>query len=158
MNAGAGTVLSKIAIDNRTAEAVIAAATQHAEAIGVPQNIAIVDEAGHLVAFRRMDGAKFFSVEIAIAKAFTAAGARKATREIGPATQPGAGGFGAQNLHGGRFTTLPGGIPLVADGHVVGAIGVSSGSVDQDHAVAEAGAAWFERNSIHPSTHLQKSR
>jgi uncharacterized protein GlcG (DUF336 family) len=141
-------VLTRTSIDNRTAEAVIAAASRHAEAMGVPQNIAIVDEAGHLVAFRRMDGAKFFSIEIAIAKAFTAAGARKATRDIGPATQPGAGGFGAQNLHGGRFTTLPGGIPLVMNGQVVGAIGVSSASVAEDQVVAEAGVAWFEEHVL----------
>jgi uncharacterized protein GlcG (DUF336 family) len=147
-------LLTKMTIDYRTAEAVIAAAGRKAEQMGVPQNIAVVDEAGHLVAFRRMDGAKFFSVQIAIAKAFTAAGARKATRDIGPATQPGAGGFGAQNLHGGRFTTLPGGIPLVVDGQVVGAIGVSSASVNEDQVVAEAGAAWFEENFSHsPPSH-----
>jgi uncharacterized protein GlcG (DUF336 family) len=139
-------VLTKTTIDIGTAEAVIAAASRQAEAMGVPQNIAIVDEAGHLVAFRRMNGAKFFSIEIAIVKAFTAAGARKATRDIGPATQPGSGGFGAQNLHSGRFTTLPGGIPLVVNGQVVGAIGVSSASVSEDQVVAEAGAAWFDEH------------
>jgi uncharacterized protein GlcG (DUF336 family) len=92
-----------------------------------------------------MDGAKFFSIEIALAKAYTAAGARKATADIGPATQPGEGGFGAQNLHGGRFTTLPGGIPLTVDGAVVGAVGVSSGTVAEDSVVADAAAAWFAR-------------
>jgi uncharacterized protein GlcG (DUF336 family) len=128
-------------MDIETADKVVAAAVLHAEKIGVPQNIAVVDEAGHLVAFRRMNGAKFLSIEIAIAKAFTAAGAQKSTREIGPATQPGAAGFGAQALHGGRFTTLPGGIPLVVSGEVVGAVGVSSGSTAEDQQVAEAGAS-----------------
>ena len=136
-------MLTKLSIDIETAEAVIAAATAHAEKMGVPQNIAIVDEAGHLVAFRRMNGAKFFSIEIAITKAFAAAGARKATKEIGPATQPGAPGYGAQALLNGRFTTLPGGIPLVASGIVVGAIGVSSGSTAEDQEVAEAAVAHF---------------
>ena len=136
-------MLKKLSIDIETAEAVIAAATAHAEKMGVPQNIAVVDEAGHLVAFRRMNGAKFFSIEIAITKAFTASGARKATKEIGPATQPGAPGYGAQALLGGRFTTLPGGIPLVVSDAVVGAIGVSSGSTAEDQEVAEKAVAYF---------------
>jgi uncharacterized protein GlcG (DUF336 family) len=136
-------MLTRQSIDIDTAEAVIAAASTHATQMGVPQNIAIVDEAGHLVAFRRMDGAKFFSIEIAIAKAFTAAGARRATEDIGPATQPGAPGFGAQALLAGRFTTLPGGIPLVVAGAVVGAVGVSSGTTAEDQQVAAAAAAYF---------------
>jgi uncharacterized protein GlcG (DUF336 family) len=138
-------MLSEQRIDLHTAEQVIDAACGRATEMGVPQNIAVVDNAGHLVAFRRMDGAKFFSIEIALAKAYTAAGARKATADIGPATQPGEGGFGAQNLHGGRFTTLPGGVPLTVEGAVVGAVGVSSGTVAEDRAVADAAAAWFAR-------------
>ncbi len=136
-------MLTRQSIDIETAEAVIAAASAEATKMGVPQNIAIVDDAGHLVAFRRMDGAKFFSIEIAITKAFTAAGARRATKDIGPATQPGAPGFGAQALLDGRFTTLPGGIPLVVGGTVVGAVGVSSGTTAEDQQVAEVAAASF---------------
>jgi len=130
-------------IDAAEAEAVIAAAARKAEEIGVPQNIAVVDGAGHLVAFRRMDGAKFMSIEIAIAKAFTAAGARRKTAEMMPVTLPGQPGFGIQNLHGGRITALGGGVPLIRDGEVVGAIGVSSGSVAEDVTVAEAAAEFF---------------
>lgn len=125
------------------AEHVIAAAAREAAQMGVPQNIAIVDAAGHLVAFRRMDGAKFTSIEIALAKAFTAAGTQVETKSIGARTLPGEPGFGIQNLHGGRFTTLAGGIPLRVGTQVVGAIGVSSGSTAQDQQVAEAGAAAF---------------
>lgn len=136
-------MLTRQSIDIETAEDVIAAATTHAASMGVPQNIAVVDDAGHLVAFRRMNGAKFFSIEIAITKAFAAAGTRKATRDIGPATQPGAPGYGAQSLLNGRFTTLPGGIPLVVGGEVIGAIGVSSGTTAEDQEVAEAAAAHF---------------
>ncbi|MDF2810151.1 MAG: hypothetical protein K0S56_1182 [Microvirga sp.] len=130
-------------IDAAEAGAVVDAAAARATEIGVPQNIAIVDEAGHLVAFRRMDGAKFISIEIALAKAFTAAGTRKATRDIAPVTIPGEPGFGIQNLLGGRFTTLAGGIPLKIGDVVVGAIGVSSGSTQEDHVVAQAGADFF---------------
>jgi uncharacterized protein GlcG (DUF336 family) len=134
--------ISSIGCDE--AEAVIAAAAEEAARMGVPQNIAIVDAAGHLVAFRRMNGAKFTSIEIALAKAFTAAGAQTETKAIGPRTLPGEPGFGIQNLHGGRFTTLAGGIPLRVASGVVGAIGVSSGSTVQDQQVAEAGAAAFQ--------------
>jgi uncharacterized protein GlcG (DUF336 family) len=139
-------MLTRQTIDIRTAEAVIEAATRHATAMGVPQNIAIVDEAGHLVAFRRMDGAKFFSIEIAITKAFAAAGTRKPTKDTGPATQPGTPGYGAQALLGGRFTTMPGGIPLVVDGSVVGAIGVSSGTTAEDQQVAEHAVEYFNQH------------
>lgn len=125
------------------AEQVLAAAELKASEIRVPQNIAVVDAAGHLVAFRRMDGAKFTSIDIAIAKAFTAAGVQKETLDVAPATQPGQHGFGIQHTNGGRFTTIPGGVPLLADGQVVGAIGVSSGAAMQDHEVAKAGAAAF---------------
>jgi uncharacterized protein GlcG (DUF336 family) len=130
-------------IGSAEAERVIAAAVARADAMGVPQNIAVVDAAGHLVAFRRMDGAKFTSIEIAIAKAFTAAGVQKETRAVAPATQPGEPGFGIQHMHGGRFTTIPGGIPLLAEGTVVGAVGVSSGASAQDQDVAQAGASAF---------------
>lgn len=126
------------------AERVIEAATAEALRIGVPQNIAVVDTAGHLVAFRRMDGAKFLSIEIAIAKAVTAASSKKSTADIMPATQPGQPGFGLQHFNAGRFTTLGGGFPLRAGNAVVGAIGVSSGSVAEDVVVACAGADSFK--------------
>lgn len=124
-------------------EQVIDAAVEEATRIGVPQNIAVVDAAGHLVAFRRMDGAKFLSIEIAIAKAVTAANARKPTADIMPATLPGQSGFGLQHFNGGRFTTLGGGIPLLVGTDVVGAVGVSSGSAAEDIVVAQAGADAF---------------
>ena len=130
-------------LDAGDADRLIEAATDKANEIGVPQNIAVVDAAGHLLAFRRMDGAKFISVDIALAKAFTAAGARKSTADIGPATQPGQPGYGIQNLQGGRFTTLPGGIPITVEGAVVGAIGVSSGSTSEDVEVAQSAVSRF---------------
>ena len=125
------------------ADKVISAAMQHAIAIGVPENIAVVDESGHLVAFKRMDGAKFLATEIAINKAFTSAGSRKPTSELSVATLPGAPAFGIQTQHAGRFITVAGGFPLQVNGAVVGAIGVSSGSASEDHAVAEAGMVAF---------------
>ena len=137
----------KQSIDLATAENLIAFVSGQANAMGVPQNIAVVDEAGHLVAFRRMDNAKFLSIEISITKAFAASGARKATHEIAPATQPGMPGFGAQALLGGRFTTLGGGVPLeLSDGTVVGGLGISSGTVGQDTELALAASDHFKAN------------
>jgi len=141
---GGAKMLTKYGMDLATAEALIDVAQQAAAAMSVPQNIAVVDESGNLVAFRRMDGAKFFASEIAMAKAFTAAGTRRGTHETYPATQPGQPAFGAQALHGGRFTTIAGGLPLMlADGTVVGGIGVSSGTAAQDLEVAQAAVAAF---------------
>ncbi|MFB8343862.1 GlcG/HbpS family heme-binding protein [Brucella cytisi] len=134
----------KQSIDLATAEKVIDFVSERATAMGVPQNIAVVDEAGHLVAFRRMDDAKFFSIDIAITKAFAASGARKATHEIAPATQPGMPGYGAQALLNGRFTTLGGGVPLTVDsGVIVGGLGISSGTVAQDTELATAAMQYF---------------
>lgn len=124
------------------AEAVVAAAKAHAMRIGVPMNIAVVDDGGHLMAFARMDGAKLSSVDIAINKAVAAAIRRMPT---GPARSGDevnlllslslAIGSRAQQ------TPLRGGMPLEANGQCVGAIGVSAGTEDQDVEVARAGAS-----------------
>lgn len=132
-------------INLETADRVIAAAKDAAARLGAPENIAVVDESGNLVSLARMDGAKFLAIDIAINKAVTAAGSRKATHVLGPVTVPGEPAFGIQAQRGGRFTTIPGGIPLEINGETVGAIGVSSASAAEDLAVAEAGAAAFLR-------------
>lgn len=126
-------------LDQQDARALIAGAEAHAREIGVPMCIAITDESGQLMAFSRMDGGKITSTTIAIDKAFTAAGARKATHEYGAASQPGAPAYGIASAIGGRLMVVGGGLPVEADGQVVGGIGVSSGSPAQDQAVAQAG-------------------
>lgn len=126
------------------AEIALDAAVAHATAMGIPQNIAIVDDAGHLVSFRRMDGASFITVEIAINKAFTAAGARTSTQALQQVAQPGVRGYGLITQHHGRFTVLAGGLPLRLAGVVVGGIGVSGGTTDQDHEVAQVAVEAFE--------------
>lgn len=103
----------------------------------VAQNIAIVDHTGALLVFIRMDGAKLIAGQIAINKAFTAAAAQARTADIAPKTVPGEPGFMIQNQHDGRFTTLGGGVPLMARDAVVGGLGISGGSVAQDVAIAE---------------------
>lgn len=127
------------------ADAVVAAARAEAEAIGQPMNIAVVDAGGHLVAFARMDGAIFASIDISQRKAYTAAAMKRETKGLAAATQPGAPLYGLELLSGG-LVTFAGGIPLPGpDGEPLGAIGVSAGSVEQDQQVAEAGVAGFPK-------------
>lgn len=125
-------------LDLGDARRLLEGARAHAEQIGVPMCIAIVDSAGNLVGFERMDGGKITSITIAIDKAFTAAAARKATHEYGEASQPGSPAYGINSAIGGRLMVVGGGLPVVVDGEVVGAVGVSSGTPAQDRAVAQA--------------------
>ena len=125
------------------AQRIISAADQKAQEIGQPMNVAIMDAGRNLKAFHRMDGAWVASIDIAIDKAFTSAGRGLSTRDIGQMAQPGQPLFGINTTHGGRIIIFAGGIPLTRDGEVVGAVGVSGGTVDQDHEVAEAGVAAF---------------
>jgi uncharacterized protein GlcG (DUF336 family) len=122
---------------------VIESARRAAEAIGVPMNIAVVDDGNNLVAFQRMDGAWLGSIDIAHGKAYTARAFDMPTKDLGPLCQPGKPLFGIEASNGGRLVIFAGGIPLERGGEVVGAIGVSGGSVEQDQAVAEAGAEAF---------------
>lgn len=114
--------------------------------IGVPMCIAITDAVGNLVAFERMDGGKITSITIAIDKAYTAAAAKKATHEYGAASQPGAPAYGINSAIGGRLMVVGGGLPVIVGGEVVGAVGVSSGTPDQDRDVAQAALDHFGRS------------
>jgi uncharacterized protein GlcG (DUF336 family) len=125
------------------AQGMISAAERKAQEMGQPMNIAVMDAGRNLVAFHRMDGAWVASIDIAIDKAFTSAGRGLTTRKIGEMAQPGQPLFGINTTNGGRIVIFAGGIPLMRDGEVVGAIGVSGGTVDEDHEVAEAGVAAF---------------
>lgn len=125
------------------AQAVIEAASKKASAIGVPMDIAVVDEGNNLVAFVRMDGAWLGSIDIAQNKAYTARAFDMSTKDLAPLCQSGQPLFGIHASNQGRLIVFAGGIPLSADGAVVGAIGVSGGTVEQDHEVAEAGVAAF---------------
>jgi uncharacterized protein GlcG (DUF336 family) len=125
------------------AQSILSAAEEKATEMGQPMNIAVMDAGRNLVAFHRMDGAWVASTDIAIDKAFTSAGRGLTTRKIGEMAQPGQPLFGINTTNGGRIVIFAGGVPLVRDGDVVGAVGVSGGSVDQDEEVAEAGVAAF---------------
>jgi glc operon protein GlcG len=127
------------------AKVVLAAAERRAAEIGVPMDIAVVDDGGHLQAFSRMDGAKLSSVEIAIAKAHCAAIRRKPTGPVLRGDQVNLVlSLGLAVSSHGRQIPLRGGLPLEVDGVCVGAIGVSNGNEDQDTDVAEAGVRALE--------------
>jgi uncharacterized protein GlcG (DUF336 family) len=123
------------------AEKLSQAAKVKAKQIGVPMNIAIVDEGANLVSFHRMDNAWLGSVDISIRKAKTARFFDMNSGEIGKLSQPGGPLYNIEHSNGGLIS-FPGGVLLKdGSGKIVGAIGVSGGSVEQDHEVASAGAA-----------------
>ncbi|WP_194398824.1 GlcG/HbpS family heme-binding protein [Microbacterium ureisolvens] len=124
------------------ARRVIEAAEKRADEIGQPMNIAVVDAGGNLVAHVRQDGAWIGSIEISISKAWTSKAFDISTKDLGDNSQPTQQFFGIHttNAHGRGVAIFAGGVPLSRDGKVVGAVGVSGGSGEQDQTVAEAGA------------------
>ena len=128
-------------ITQAQADAVLGAARESARETGTAMNIAVVDAGGNLKAFTRMDGAWLGSIDISIKKARTARFFDMATGSIGELSQPGGPLFNIEVSNGGLIT-FPGGLPLHGeDGTIIGAIGVSGSTVENDHTVASAGAA-----------------
>jgi len=120
---------------------VLEAALKKAQALNVKMNIAVVDSGANLKAFVRMDGAWLGSADISVKKAKTARFFDMPTGEIGKLSQPGGPLYNIEHSNGGLIT-FPGGVPIkTADGTVIGGIGVSGSLVEDDHAVASAGAA-----------------
>ncbi len=123
----------------KQAEAAIQAAQQKATELGVKMNIAVVDAGANLTAFARMDGAWLGSLDISVRKAKTARFFDMNTGEIGKLSQPGGPLYNIEHSNGGLIT-FPGGIPIRDNSNeVIGAIGVSGDTVENDHTVAEAG-------------------
>ena len=125
------------------ARRVISAAEDKAREIGQPMNIAVADEGGNIVAHVRMDDAWIGSIDVAMKKAYTSRAFEIETKELARHSQSGGQFFGIHVSNDGKIMIFAGGVPLKLDDKVVGAIGVSGGSGDQDQAVAEAGAAAF---------------
>lgn len=123
---------------------IIAAAEKKAKELGQPMNIAVADSGGNLVAHVRMDEAWLGSIDISIKKAFTSRAFDISTKDLAKYSQSGGQFFGIHASNGGRVMIFAGGVPLRRGGKVVGAVGVSGGSGEQDHAVAEAGAQALE--------------
>lgn len=123
------------------AKTMLAAAEAKATALGIAYNIAVVDVGGRLLAFVRQDGALIGSIDLSIHKAFTARIFDKTTAFLGGLAQPGSQLYGIQNSREGDVVIFGGGIPVVRDNQVIGAVGASAGTVEQDIAVAEAAIA-----------------
>ena len=137
----AGDALATKDISLAQAMAAMDAALKEASDMNVKMDIAVVDAGGNLKSFVRMDGAWLGSIDIAIKKARTARYFDMPTGEIGKLSQPGKPLYQIEHSNDGLIT-FPGGVPLkTADGTVIGAIGVSGSTVEDDHAVASAGAA-----------------
>jgi uncharacterized protein GlcG (DUF336 family) len=121
------------------ANAALEAAIKKAEEIGTTMDIAVVDVGGNLKAFARMDGAWLGSIDISQKKARTARFFDMNTGDIGQLSQPGGPLFNIEHSNGGLIT-FPGGVPIKDGDIVIGAIGVSGSTVENDHTVAVAGA------------------
>jgi uncharacterized protein GlcG (DUF336 family) len=132
-----------LSLDLADARRVIAAGERKAIEMGVPCNIAVADAGGGLVAHVRMDGAWLGSVDIAINKAWTARAFDTSTEDLSHVTQSGQQGFGLNMTNNSKVVIFGGGIPIKRDGVVIGAVGASGGSVEQDVAVARAAIAGF---------------
>lgn len=132
---------STITLDQ--AKGMVEAAIERAVEIDVPMNIAVVDVGANLIAFARMDGAWLGSIEIAKNKAYTARAFDMSTKELSTISQPGEPAYGIASSTDHRIAIFPGGIPIVVNEVVIGAVGVSGGKPDQDHEVASAAAVAF---------------
>jgi uncharacterized protein GlcG (DUF336 family) len=133
-----------MSITLQQAQAAVQAAHEKSLEMGVKMNIAVVDAGANLTAFARMDGAWLGSLDISIKKAKTARFFDMPTGAIGGLSQPGGSLFGIEHSNSGLIT-FPGGIPIKgADGQIIGAIGVSGDTVENDHTVAEAGVKAVE--------------
>jgi uncharacterized protein GlcG (DUF336 family) len=125
------------------ARKIIAAGERKAIEIGIPYNIAVADAGSGLVSHVRMDGAWLGSVDIAINKAWTARAFDASTEDLAHWTQSGQPGFGLNTTNHSRVVIFGGGIPIKVNGVVIGAVGASGGSVEQDVSVARAAASGF---------------
>lgn len=155
---------SSITLSLADAKRMLAAGEARAASFGVAYNIAVVDAGGALLAFSRQDGALIGSIELAIGKAITARIFDKRTADLATMAQPGAPLYGIQQTNDGKVVIFGGGLPIVIGATIVGAVGASAGTVDQDIAVAEAAAAVVadapsgempaaSRTSAHPIDH-----
>ena len=131
------------------ARRIIAAAQKKAKKIGQPMNVAVVDEGGNLLAFERMANAWLGSIDIAQKKAWTSRAFDITTKDLGENSQSGQQFFGIHASNNGKVMIFAGGIPLKQGGKVVGAIGVSGGTGEQDQAVAE-GRRRSALSGVHP--------
>ena len=127
------------------ARRIIDAVEAAGRAMHVALSVAVVDGGDQLVAFARMDGADLVSIELARNKAFSALVNRMPTRDLAPIVQPGTEFYGYDSLAGGRMVVFAGGMPIEREGVLIGAVGVSGGSSEEDQRAADAGVTAFSQ-------------
>ena len=135
------------------AKQMLSAAEAKAASLGIAYNVAVVDAGGHLIAFVRQDGGLIGSIDLAIDKAVTARIFDQATADLARQSQSGEPLFGIQASNAGKVVIFGGGVPVAFDGSIVGAIGASAGTVEQDIAVAEAAIAALGPRASSRSAH-----
>ncbi len=145
--------VQKLTLDD--ARVGIEAAKNKSIEIQVPMDIAIADESGNILAFERMDGALVGCIQIAIDKAYTAAVLGIPTAEEAKVAQPGGPDFGINTTNGGRIVIFGGGIPVKLGKFTLGAVGCSSGTVDEDSVVAKAGVDAMQSHLREQTKQLQ---
>ncbi|MFT9848196.1 GlcG/HbpS family heme-binding protein [Aneurinibacillus sp. REN35] len=127
------------------AKEMIEHAEHEARQLGVPMVISVVDEGGNFIACHRMDDALLVSIDIAQNKAWTSVALKMPSANLAAAGTPGAELYGINTTNSGRIVLFGGGIPLHVEDRIIGAVGVSGGSVEQDVQVAEAAVKAFEK-------------
>lgn len=126
------------------ANALIEKVKEKAESMGVKVVVAVADQAGRPVAVQCMDGAYIASFDIALNKSFTSASLKMSTETLSGLSQPGQSLYGIQFTNEGKIVIFGGGEPLMADGKIIGALGVSGGSAEEDTEIAAYGKKVFE--------------
>lgn len=129
------------------AKQMLCAAEEKATALGIAYSVAIVDAGGHLISFFRQDGAPIGTIELAINKAMTARLFDRSSADLASLAQPGMPFFGIQQTHAGKVVVFGGGMPIIDNGAIVGAVGASAGTVEQDVEVAVAALSMLSRLS-----------
>ena len=126
------------------AKSMLKAAMAKGRELRIAISVAVVDSGGQLVAFERMDAADLVTIGLAQDKAWTALMNRMPTRDLAPLVQPGAEFYGYESIGRGRTIVFAGGMQLSRDGVLVGGVGVSGGSVDEDQQIVDAAVAAFD--------------
>ena len=126
------------------ARRLVAAGEKKAQQLGIPYNIAVVDAGGDLITHVRMDGAWLGSIDISIKKAWTSRAFDMPTQDLGKMAQAGKPLFGINSTNHDKVVIFAGGMPVKLGDAVIGAVGASGGTVEQDQQVVEAAVAAFE--------------
>lgn len=135
-----------------TAKALADRVETEAAKAGIPVSVSIVDIHGNLVLQHRMDAAPAFSMEISERKAYTSALVGVSTADLDPLVQPGRSLYALLSMAGGRYTAMPGGVPIKHESRLVAGVGVSGGTTDQDVAIVDAALVGTGRSAVSSET------